>query len=148
MAHSHCTGSGQGTRLGNDGFLYYAVHTTQGQGAIVVYCSGESQCWGGGSRDACPSPASKFFQFDAVFRKIWQNHTCWPPESWRPRPGEILNPPPYCAYPGPCPSPGPAQCVWTISLFYLQWTCYVIAYTPLLQSSLLLYCSMWRKETH
>ena len=54
-----------------------------------------------GGREGAPPPwAPKFFQFHAVFRKIWQNHmlaTPWgfaPPPlgSWRP-PGEILDPP-------------------------------------------------------
>ena len=26
MAHSHCTGPGQGQGPGNDGFLYYAIY--------------------------------------------------------------------------------------------------------------------------
>ena len=37
---------------------------------------------------------SKFFQFHAVFGKIWQNRMLAPPlESWRPLLGEILDPP-------------------------------------------------------
>ena len=41
-----------------------------------------------------PPPGSKFFQFHAVFGKIWQNHMLAPPpESWRPLLGEILDPP-------------------------------------------------------
>ena len=49
--------------------------------------SGRSE---GGARDACPTPrrGSKFFQFHAVFGKIWR-----PLESWRPYLGEILDPP-------------------------------------------------------
>ena len=38
----------------------------------------------------------------------------------------------YFGRPSPCPSPSPVQYVWPISLFYLKWNCYVIAYTPLL----------------
>ena len=42
-----------------------------------------------------PPPGSKFFQFHAVFGKIWQNRMLAPPppESWRPLPREILDPP-------------------------------------------------------
>ena len=51
---------------------------------------------GGSKGDARPSrpPSwSKFFQFHAVFGKIGKI-VCWrPPRSWRPLPGEILDPP-------------------------------------------------------
>ena len=41
-----------------------------------------------------PSPRPKFFQFHAVFGKIWQNRMLAPPlGSWRPLLGEILDPP-------------------------------------------------------
>ena len=43
-----------------------------------------------------PSPVDPiFFQFHAVFGKIWQNHMLAPPppEGWRPHLGEILDPP-------------------------------------------------------
>ena len=41
-----------------------------------------------------PPSGSKFFQFHAVFGKIWQNRMLAPPlESWRPLLGEILDPP-------------------------------------------------------
>ena len=44
--------------------------------------------------DARPPWGSKFFQFHAVFGKIWQNCMLAPPlESWRPLLGEILDPP-------------------------------------------------------
>ena len=45
--------------------------------------------------DARPPWGSKFFQFHAVFGKIWQNRMLAPPplESWRPLLGEILDPP-------------------------------------------------------
>ena len=46
----------------------------------------------GGSRDA-PPWGSKFFQFHAIFEKIWQNRMLVPPRSWRPLLGEILDPP-------------------------------------------------------
>ena len=39
-------------------------------------------------------PGSKFFQFHAVFGKIWQNRMSL--ESWRPLLGEILDPPLPC----------------------------------------------------
>ena len=40
---------------------------------------------------------SKFFQFHAVFGKIWQNCMLVPPPgSWRPLLGEILDPPLGC----------------------------------------------------
>ena len=47
----------------------------------------------GGARDAPPGP--KFFQFHAVFGKIWQHCMLAPPPlgSWRPLIGEILDPP-------------------------------------------------------
>ena len=34
--------------------------------------------YGGGARDACPPGGSKFFQFHAVFGKIWQNRMMAP----------------------------------------------------------------------
>ena len=37
----------------------------------------------------------KFFQFHAVFGKIWQNRMLAPPGSWRPLLGEILDLPLY-----------------------------------------------------
>ena len=41
-----------------------------------------------------PPWGSKFFQFHAVFGKIWQNRMLAPPlGSWRPLLGEILDPP-------------------------------------------------------
>ena len=43
-----------------------------------------------------PPLGSKFFQFHAVFGKIWKNRMLAPPpplESWRPLLGEILDPP-------------------------------------------------------
>ena len=41
-----------------------------------------------------PPGGSKFFQFHAVFGKIWQNRMLAPPlGSWRPLLGEILDPP-------------------------------------------------------
>ena len=42
-----------------------------------------------------PPRGSKFFQFHAVFGKIWRNRMLAPPplESWRPLLGEILDPP-------------------------------------------------------
>ena len=41
-----------------------------------------------------PPEGPKFFQFHAVFGKIWQNRMLAPPlGSWRPLPGEILDPP-------------------------------------------------------
>ena len=44
--------------------------------------------------DVRPPWGSKFFQFHAVFGKIWQNRMLAPPlESWRPLLGEILDPP-------------------------------------------------------
>ena len=44
--------------------------------------------------DARPPWGSKFFQFHAVFGKIWQNRMLAPPlGSWRPLLGEILDPP-------------------------------------------------------
>ena len=45
--------------------------------------------------DARPPPGSKFFQFHAVFGKIWQNRMLAPPppESWHPLLREILDPP-------------------------------------------------------
>ena len=43
---------------------------------------------------APPPRGSKFFQFHAVFGKIWQNRMLAPPlESWCPHLGEILDPP-------------------------------------------------------
>ena len=39
------------------------------------------------------APGSKFFQFHAVFGKIWQNRILAPPGSWRPFHREILDPP-------------------------------------------------------
>ena len=41
------------------------------------------------------APGSKFFQFHAVFGKIWQNRMLahLPPEGWRLHLGEILDPP-------------------------------------------------------
>ena len=45
----------------------------------------------GSARDAPRGP--KFFQFHAVFGKIWQNRMLAPPGSWRPLLGEILDPP-------------------------------------------------------
>ena len=35
----------------------------------------------------------KYFQFHAIFGKIWQNRMLAPPEGWRPHLGEILDPP-------------------------------------------------------
>ena len=50
--------------------------------------------WEGRDGRAAPR-GSKFFQFHAVFGKIW--HNCMlappPPESWRPHLGETLDPP-------------------------------------------------------
>ena len=47
----------------------------------------------GSTRDV-PSPGPKFFQFHAVFGKIWQNCMLVPPlGSWRPLLREILDPP-------------------------------------------------------
>ena len=52
MAHSHCTGPGQGQELGNDGFLYYTMYcihytgTGAGQGTIVFYCARPGPCPG------------------------------------------------------------------------------------------------------
>ena len=47
-------------------------------------------------------PESKFFQFHAVFGKIWQNHMLAPPGELAPLLGEILYPPlhthPFCSY--------------------------------------------------
>ena len=44
--------------------------------------------------DARPPWGPKFFQFHAVFGKIWQNRMLAPPlGSWRPLLGEILDPP-------------------------------------------------------
>ena len=42
---------------------------------------------------APPLRGPKFFQFHAVFGKIWQNRMLVPPRSWRPLLGEILDPP-------------------------------------------------------
>ena len=43
-------------------------------------------------RDACPPWGSIFFQFHAVFEKIWQNHMLVPHlGSWHPLLGEILD---------------------------------------------------------
>ena len=36
---------------------------------------------------------SKFFQFQAVFGKFWENHMLAPPEGCRPHLGEKLHPP-------------------------------------------------------
>ena len=48
----------------------------------------------GGSRDVCPPWGPKFFQFHAVFGKIWQNRMLVPPlGTWQPLLGEILDPP-------------------------------------------------------
>ena len=46
-------------------------------------------------RAALPPRGPKFFQFHAVFGKIWQNHMLAPPPrgSWRPLLGKILDPP-------------------------------------------------------
>ena len=41
----------------------------------------------GGARDAGPPPGSKFFQFHAVFGKLWQNRML------APSPGELAPPP-------------------------------------------------------
>ena len=47
-----------------------------------------------GARGTCAPPGPKFFQFHAVFGKIWQNHMLASPlGSWRPLLGEILDPP-------------------------------------------------------
>ena len=57
-------------------------------------CSGGSK---GGARDIRPLWGPKFFQFHAVFGKIWQNRMLAPPPgSWRPLLGEILDPPLVC----------------------------------------------------
>ena len=40
-----------------------------------------------------PPGVPKFFQFHAVFRKIWQNRMLAPPGGWSPLLGEILDPP-------------------------------------------------------
>ena len=63
-------------------------HWFSGALATVSYSGGSK----GGSRDAPPGD-SKFFQFHAVFGKIWQNRILAPPGSWRPLLGEILDPP-------------------------------------------------------
>ena len=45
----------------------------------------------GGSKGAhvpCSPWGSKFFQFHAVFGKIWQNHMLAPPKGWRPTSGK------------------------------------------------------------
>ena len=46
----------------------------------------------GGSKEPPPPPGSKFFQFHAVFGKIWQNRMLAPP------PGEILDLPLHISY--------------------------------------------------
>ena len=48
-----------------------------------------------GARGMRAPSGSKFFQFHAVFGKIWQNLMLAPPPpgSWRPHLGEILDPP-------------------------------------------------------
>ena len=61
-----------------------------------------------GARDAPPPRGPKFFEFHAVFGKIWQNRMLAPPlGSWRPLLGEILNPPLHIMT-WPCP-PHPWQ---------------------------------------
>ena len=54
--------------------------------------------------DARPPRGSKFFQFHAVFGKIWQNRLLAPPPlgSWRSLLGEILDPPLQCIDLGQC----------------------------------------------
>ena len=48
----------------------------------------------GGARGTCTPVGSKFFQFHAVFGKIWQNRMLVPPpQGWCPHLGEILDPP-------------------------------------------------------
>ena len=48
----------------------------------------------GGARGTRPPRGPRFFQFHAVFGKIWQNRMLAPPlGSWRPLLGEILDPP-------------------------------------------------------
>ena len=53
MAHSHCTGPGQGPGLGNDGFLYYTMYCTHctgpGSDGFLYYTMYCSHCTGPGT---------------------------------------------------------------------------------------------------
>ena len=75
------------TTLGvNDRYLFFSKHWSNLFWDLSIICfqaSGESK---GGARDARPPRGSKFFQFHAVFGKIWQNRMLAPPRELAPPP--------------------------------------------------------------
>ena len=72
------------------------------QSVCVIFAWTDIRVLGSGGSKGGRAPAwgPKFFQFHAVFGKIWQNHMLAPPpRSWCPLLGEILDPPLLGVYP-------------------------------------------------